>query len=66
MKIDELHFIWLSKMDDFMLLNNQLEAFSINLNAQHVNGVTHFLMKIDRNTCTVNRYSRVQLLQTNR
>ena len=42
MKIDELHFIWLAKMDDFMLLNNQLEAFSINLNAQRVNGVTHF------------------------
>ena len=45
MKIDELHFIWLAKMDDFMMLNNQLEAFGINLNARQqtfVNEMTHF------------------------
>ena len=25
-----------------LMLNNQFKAFSINLNAQHVNGMTHF------------------------
>ena len=25
-----------------LMLNNQLQAFSINLNARHVNGMTHF------------------------
>ena len=25
-----------------MIKNNQSEAFTINLNAQHVNGITHF------------------------
>ena len=29
-------FIWLTKKDNLML------SFSINLNAQHVNGMTHF------------------------
>ena len=26
----------------FYVVNNQFKAFSINLNAQHVNGLTHF------------------------
>ena len=26
-----------------LMLNNQFNAFSINLNAQHVNGMTHFV-----------------------
>ena len=33
--------MWLAKKDNLMLLN-QCETFSINLNAQHVNGITHF------------------------
>ena len=34
-------FIWHVKKDNLMLLN-QFKAFSINLNAQHKNGMTHF------------------------
>ena len=33
----------------------ELKAFSINLNAQHVNGMTHFDREVD--TCMVIRYS---------
>ena len=36
------------------MLLNHCKTFGINLNAQHVNGMTHF-----KNTCTVIRYSRV-------
>ena len=31
----------LAKKDNLMLMN-QFKTFSINLNAQHVNGITHF------------------------
>ena len=34
-------FIWQVKKDNLMLLN-QFKAFSINLNAQDENGMTHF------------------------
>ena len=37
----KLDFIWLAKKDNLMLLN-QFKTFSINLNAQHVNGMTPF------------------------
>ena len=33
--------IKLAKKDNLLLLN-QFKTFSINLNAQHVNGITHF------------------------
>ena len=36
-----LDFIWLAKKDNLMLLN-QFKTFSINLNAQDVNGMTPF------------------------
>ena len=32
-------FIWLARMDN-LFMNNQFKAFGINLNAQHVNGMT--------------------------
>ena len=35
------YYIWLSKKDNLMLLN-QCETLSINLNTQHVNEITHF------------------------
>ena len=43
----KLDFIWLAKKDNLMLLNQwylneQFKPFSINLNAQHVNGMTPF------------------------
>ena len=41
------------------MLSNQFKTFSINLNAQHVNGITHFDGKLVKNICTVIRYSRV-------
>ena len=45
-----------------VMVTNQFKAFSINLNAQHVNGMTHFdlavqLGKLVKNICTVIRYS---------
>ena len=39
----------------FCLLNDQFKTFSINLNAQHVNGMTPFDLALS----TVIRYSRV-------
>ena len=36
-----------------LMVNDQFKTFSINLNAQHVNGMTPF------DFCTVIRYSRV-------
>ena len=36
----KLDFIWLAKKDNLMLL--KFKTFSINLNAQHVNGMTPF------------------------
>ena len=41
------------------MLLNQFKTFSINLNAQHMNGVTRF-------NENVRLLDRVQLLQTNR
>ena len=38
----KLRVIWLTKKDNLMLLSNQFNAFSSNLNAQHVNGMTRF------------------------
>ena len=38
-----------------LMVNDQFKTFSINLNAQHVNGMTPF----DLAVCTVIRYSRV-------
>ena len=38
-----------------LLVNDQVKTFSINLNAQHVNGMTPF----DLAVCTVIRYSKV-------
>ena len=38
-----------------LMVNDQFNTFSINLNAQHVNGITHF----DLALCTVIRYCRV-------
>ena len=52
----KLDFIWLAKKDNLMLLN-QFKTFSINLNAQHVNGMTPFDLALS----TVIRYSRVVL-----
>ena len=42
-KIDngKLPLIWLAKKDNLMLFD-QFKTFSINLNAQHVNGMTPF------------------------
>ena len=51
----KLDFIWLAKKDNLMLLD-QCKTFSINLNAQHVNGITPFGLAY---ICTVIRYSRV-------
>ena len=48
-------FIWLPKKDNLMLLNH-FKTFSINLNAQHVNGMTPFDLAY---ICAVIRYSRV-------
>ena len=39
-----------------MFLNCKFKAFSINLNAQNVNGLTHFDLK---QPCTIIRYLRV-------
>ena len=43
-----------------MLLTNQFKAFITNLNARHVNGMTHFHLaikwKIGKNTYTVISY----------
>ena len=36
----KLDFMWVSTKDNFMLLNNQFNTFSINLNAQDVIGMT--------------------------
>ena len=38
----KLDFIWLAKKDNLMPLDQQFKAFSINLNTQHVNGMTPF------------------------
>ena len=44
---ERLEFIMLAKKDNLMMLmlmaNDQFKTFSINLNAQHVNGMTLFL-----------------------
>ena len=40
-----------------LMVNDKFKTFSINLNAQHVNGMTPFYI------CTVIRYSRVLLLR---
>ena len=47
---EKLRFLWLAKKDNLMLLNL---AFSINLNAAHVTGMTHFNLTV---------YSDVRLL----
>ena len=39
-----------------LMVNDQFKTFSINLNAQHVNGITSFSLAY---ICTVIRYSRV-------
>ena len=39
----KLRFFWLANKDNLILLN-QFKTFSINLNAKHVNGMTHFYM----------------------
>ena len=44
------------QFDVDMKVNDQFKTFSINLNAQHVNGMTPF----DSALSTVIRYSRVQ------
>ena len=44
--IGKLHFIWLAKKDNLMLSNDQFKAISINVNAQHVNGMTPFDVKL--------------------
>ena len=49
----------LAKKDNLMLLN-QFKAFGINLNTQHVNGMTHFDLaepygKLMKNKCTIIR-----------
>ena len=41
----KLDFIWLAKKDNLMLLD-QFKTFSINLNAQHVNGMTPFDVRL--------------------
>ena len=41
----KLDFIWLAKKDNLMLLD-QCKTFSINLNAQHVNGMTPFDVRL--------------------
>ena len=51
----KLYFIQIAKKDNLMLFKH----FSINLNAQNVNGVTHF--DIVEN-CTAIRYNRVLML----
>ena len=38
---EKLRFAWLAKKDNLMLLN-RCKVFRINLNAQLVNGMTHF------------------------
>ena len=43
-----------------LMVNNQFKTFSINLNAQHLNGMTPF----DLALCTVIRYSRVWKIST--
>ena len=52
--------VWHVKKDNLMLF----KAFSINLNAQHVNGMTHFdlAFKVEKmvNICRVIRYSRIR------
>ena len=42
-----------------LMVNHQFKTFSINLNTQHVNGMTPTRRKIGKNTCTVMLYSRV-------
>ena len=37
-----------------LMVNDLFKTFSINLNAQHVNGMTPYMM------CTIIRYSRVR------
>ena len=37
----KLHFEWLAKKDNLIVLN-QFKGFGINLNAQHTNGMTPF------------------------
>ena len=39
-----------------LMVNDQFKTFNINLNAQHVNGITPFGLAY---ICTVIRYSRV-------
>ena len=41
-----------------LMVNDQFKTYSINLNAQHVNGMTPFDLAV---LCTVTRYSRVSL-----
>ena len=41
-----------------LMVNNQFKAFSINLNTQHVNGMTPFDLALS----TVIRYSRVRVV----
>ena len=38
-----------------LMVNDHFKTFSINLNTQHVNGMTPFVLAV----CTVIRYSRV-------
>ena len=46
-----------------LMASDQLKTIGINLNAQHVNGMTPFdlalKLKFGKNTCTVIGYSRV-------
>ena len=47
---EKLEFIMLAKTDNLMLLmlmaNDQFKTFSINLNADHVNGMTLFYLAV--------------------
>ena len=51
------------KKGQFDVVNNQFEAFGIDLNAQHANGMTHFdfavMVEIGNSTCLVIRYCRL-------
>ena len=54
-KLEKLLFIWFAKKDNLMLL---YFALSINLNAQHVNGMNHY----DFEGFTLNILNRKRLL----
>ena len=55
--------MWRCKEGQFdvveLMVNDHFKTFSINLNAQHVNGMTPFDLAV--HICTVIRYSRATL-----